>query len=46
MEDREKLHMVLDDTVDIGKEPFVPKTKEYEDFLQWAMSIKDRYKKK
>ena len=46
MADREKLHMVLDDTVNIGKEPFVPQKKEYEDFLRWAMSIKDDYKKK
>ena len=46
MNEKEKLNMVLDDTVDIGKEPFPETSEKDEAFLRKARSLKDKYMKK
>ena len=42
----EKLHMVLDDTVDIGKEPLPIETEKDKEFFEYAKALKNTYMKK
>lgn len=46
MNEKEKWNMVLDDTADIGKEPFPETTEKDKDFLERAKSLKEKYMKK
>lgn len=43
MAEKEKLNMVLDDTADIGKEPFPETTEKDKAFLLKAKSLKEKY---
>ena len=42
----EKLYMVLDDTVDIGKEPLPIVTEKDKEFFEMAKAMKSKYMKK
>lgn len=41
----EKLYMVLDDTVDIGKEPLPVETEKDKEFFEYAKTMKNKYMK-
>ena len=42
----EKLYMVLDDTVDIGKEPLPIESEKDKEFFEYAKALKNKYMKK
>lgn len=46
IEKEEKLYMVLDDTVDIGKEPLPVETEEDQAYFERMKSLKSKFMKK
>lgn len=46
MDESGKMYMVLDDTVDIGKDLVEPKTEEETEFLRRAKALKEKFMKK